>query len=348
MPPFQITTDRLTIRPLAPRDIPTFVAYRNVEAVARFQDWPLPYTEAMAVDLVGDVGRQGGPTPGEWVQLALEHDGDLVGDVAVWLDDQSQLASIGYTVAPEHQGHHYAVEAADAVVAWLFTTARVHRIAATIDPRNMASAAVLERCGFEFVGTVPASAYVRGEWADDTRFSLLANDWRAWRERATGSPTSIEFIEVTPDNLRDVCAIEVAHSQRRFVSTVTQSIADAAHPPIHEGVQARPWYRAIVADGGLAGFAMVAMPTETQPVPILWRMLVGTWFQRRGIARRAIVLLAEMLQDQGCDRLDVSFVDEPGGPEEFYRMLGFERTGLIEDGEVWARATLDQIRHRAT
>lgn len=346
MPPFQLETDRLTIRPLAPRDIPAFVAYRNVDDVARFQDWPLPYTEEMAIDLVGDAGRQGGPTPGEWVQLALEHDGELVGDIAVWLDDESQLASIGYTVAPDHQGHNYAVEAAAAVVDWLCTTVSVHRIAATIDPRNMASAAVLERCGFEFVGTARASAYVRDEWADDTRFSLLAEDWRAWRDRATGPPTAIDFVEVTSDNLRDVCAIDVAHSQRRFVSTVTQSIADAAHPPIRDGVPAHLWYRAIVADGEIAGFAMVAMPTATQPVPILWRMLVGTWFQRRGIARRAIALLAEMLRDQGCDRLDVSFVDEPGGPEEFYRMLGFERTGLIADGEVWARATLDEIVRR--
>lgn len=350
MPPFLIETDRLTIRPLAPRDIPTFVDYRNVTDVARFQDWPLPYTEQMAVDLVGDAGRQGGPTPGEWVQLALERDGVLVGDIAVWLDDESQLASIGYTVAPEHQGHSYAVEAAAAVVEWLFTEASVHRIAATIDPRNMASAAVLERCGFEYVGTARASAFVRDEWADDTRFSLLAADWKAWCDRPTGPPATIEFAGVTADNLRAVCAIEVAHSQRRFVSTVTQSIADAAHPPMHEGVAARPWYRAIVADGELAGFAMLAMPTETQPIPILWRMLIGTRFQRRGIARRAIVQLASMLRDQGCDRLDVSFVDEPGGPEGFYRMLGFEPTGLIENGEVWARAMLDEIvrRHRAT
>lgn len=347
MTPFQIETVRLTIRPLAPRDIPAFVEYRNVDDVARFQDWPLPYTDAMAVDLVGEVGVQGGPTPGEWVQLALDHDGVLVGDIAVWIDEQSQLASIGYTVAPEHQGHNYATEAAETVVAWLFTTARVHRIAATIDPRNMASAAVLERCGFEFVGTARSSAYVRDEWTDDTRFSLLAADWQAWCDRVTVPPHSIEFVEVTSENVRDVCAIEVAHSQRRFVATVTQSIADAAHPARHEGVAERPWYRAIVADGELAGFAMVAMPTETRPVPIVWRILVDTWFQRRGIARRAIVLLAQMLRDEGYDRLDVSYVDEPGGPEAFYRMLGFEPTGLIEDGEVWARATLDEILRRS-
>lgn len=346
MPPFQIDTDRLTIRPLAPRDIAAFVAYRNVDAVARFQDWPLPYTAAMAADLVGDVGRLGGPTPGEWVQLALVHDAALVGDIAVWLDDECQLASIGYTVALEHQGHNYAVEAAEAVVEWLFDTAGVHRIAATIDPRNMASARVLERCGFEYVGTARASAFVRDEWADDTRFSLLSGDWREWRQRATGPPTTISFADVTAENVRDVCAIEVAHSQRRFVSSVSESIAEAAHPPGRDGDPLRPWYRAIVADGELAGFMMVALPTDGQPVPILWRLLIGTWYQRRGIARRAIPMLARVLRDEGCQHLDVSFVDEPGGPEQFYRALGFEPTGTITNDEVWARASLAEIlRH---
>ena len=152
---------------------------------------------------------------------------------------------------------------------------------------------------------------------------------------------------MTADNIRAVGAIEVAHSQRRFVSGVTQSIADAAHPPLHEGVAAAPWYRAIEADGELAGFVMVAMPTSTQPVPILWRLLVDVWHQRRGIARRAIGLLARMLTGEGHEWLDVSFVDEIDGPEAFYAQLGFERTGFIdEDGEVWARASLAGIVER--
>lgn len=346
MAPFQLRTDRLTIRPLAPRDIAEFVRYRNIAEVARFQDWPLPYTDDMAVDLVGDVGRLGGPTRNEWVQLAIDHDGTLVGDLGVWLDDQCQLGSIGYTVALEHQGHSYAAEAADAMVGWLFTDAGVHRITASIDPRNVASANVLERCGFEHVGTARSSAYVRGEWTDDTRFSLIADDWKRWRDRPTGAPATIEFVEVTPANVRDVCAIEVAHSQRRFVASVTQSIADAAHPPLVDGVAARPWYRAILADGDLAGFVMLAMPTSNQPVPIVWRLLVGTAHQRRGIARRAIGLVAEMLREQGYAYVDLSFVDEPGGPEAFYRELGFERTGVIEHGEVWVRARLDEIVRR--
>ena len=347
MADFRLDTERLTIRPLAQRDVPEFVRYRNVEAVARYQDWPLPYTVQMADDLVAEMAELGRPTPGRWVQLAIDHDRHLVGDVAVWLDDEAQLAVLGYTVSPEHQGHNFAVEVTRAIVEWLFLEAGVHRVTATLDPENIASARVLERCGFEYNGTVRSSALVRGEWADDTRFSLLRPAWEKWRARDVGAPDRIELVEVTHDNVRAVCEIEVSQSQRRFVSSVAMSIADAAHPPVRDGVEARPWYRAIVADGRLAGFVMLALADDAHPTPCLWRLLIDTWYQRRGIARRTISIVADLLAEQGCDRLDVSFVDEPGGPERFYAQLGFERTGVIDDdGEVWATATLDEIRRR--
>lgn len=307
----------------------------------------MPYTRELGLELVEDMEALGRPTAGHWAQLALEHDRELVGDFAVWIDAGEELAMVGYTVRPEHQGHGYAVEAAESVIQWLFTETPVHRVAATIDPRNLASARVLERCGFEYVGTARAAALSRGEWTDDARFSLLVEDWEAWCRRPTAPPTTIEFVEVTDRNVRAVGDIEVALSQRRFVASVGQSIADATHPPWRDGSRVRPWYRAIEADEELAGFLMLALPTDTQAVPVLWRLLVDTRHQRRGIARRSIALAAQLLIADGCEHLDVSFVDEPGGPEAFYAQLGFERTGVIDaDGEVWARASLAEIVQR--
>ncbi len=346
VPDFRLQTERLEIRLLSTRDVDAFVRYRNIADVARYQDWDLPYTEEMAHALVAGCHRLGRPTPGEWLQLAIDRDGVLVGDLAVWIDHLGELAMIGYTVDPDHQGHNYAVEAAGVMVDWLFEHAGVHRISATLDPRNMPSARVLERCGFEYVGTARSSAFVRDEWTDDARFSLLRPDRERWKQRPTDPPASIEFVEITADNIRDVGRIEVAHSQRRFVAAVTQSIADAAHPPVDDGIAILPWYRAIEADGELAGFVMVAMPTANEPIPYLWRMLVDTWQQRRGIARRAIGELARMLIDLGHQQIEVSFVDEPDGPERFYAQLGFERTGDVDDGEVVARADLAEIVRR--
>jgi hypothetical protein len=66
----------------------------------------------------------------------------------------------------------------------------------------------------------------------------------------------------------------------------------------------------------------------------LWQLLVDQRHQRRGIATRVIGEIARRLVADGEEWLDASFVDEPGGPEVFYRRLGFWRTGTVEpDGE---------------
>lgn len=343
--PFRLRTERLTLRMLSRTDITEFTRYRNIDEVARYQDWTMPYTRDLAHELVDEMEVMGRPRPGAWAQLAIERDGRLVGDFAVWIDPADELAMIGYTIAPEHQGHGYAVEAAEAVIDWLFSRGTVHRVAATLDPRNLASARVLERCGFEYVGTARSAVRGRGEWTDDARFSLLEPAWRSWRARPTGAPTEIRFVEVDASNVEAVCALDIAHSQRRFVHSISESIARAAHPPVVDGRPVEPWYRAIEADGELAGFAMVAY--RAGRVPRLWQLLVDQRHQRRGIATRAVAQIAAMLAADGVDALEAAFVDEPGGPEVFYARLGFRRTGEIDGtGQVVTRAATAELAPR--
>ncbi|MDJ0769146.1 MAG: GNAT family N-acetyltransferase [Ilumatobacter sp.] len=342
---FRLDTERLEIRPLSREHITEFARYRNLDEVARYQDWQLPYTRDLAHELVDQCQSLGGPSPGHWVQLALEADRTLVGDVAVWLDDDAQFATIGYTLAPERQGSGYAVEAVEAIVEWLFLRRRVHRIAATLDPRNLASARVLERCGFVYVGTARGAAFVRGEWADDTRFSVLADEWRRWRGRPTGPAGSVELVAVTDANVRAVGELDRAFSQRELVAPVLVSLAQALVPPIRGGMPLEPWYRAIEADGELAGFVMLAEPHEGVPHPYLWRFLVDVRHQGRGIGRTAIDRIARERRRAGATHLAVSWVpDAVGSPARFYERLGFVPTGRVEHGEVEALldlATLD-------
>lgn len=325
-------------------DVTAFTHYRKLPDVARYQDWPMPYTRDLAHELVDEMETLAGPTAGTWVQLALVtgHDvGVLVGDVAVWLDPDATLAMIGYTLDPEYQGRGYAVEAVEAVIAWLFRRKHVHRIAATIDPRNLASARVLERCGFEYVGTARSSAFVRGEWTDDARFSILEPDWKEWCKRPTAPPGRVELVEITADNVRSVGEIDRAFSQREFVAPVTESLAEALVPPVVRGDRVTPWYRAIEADGELVGFVLMAEPYKGRPDPYLWRLVVDVRHQGRGIGRRAIERIIAERRAAGFDAITVSYVaDQPGAPAPFYERLGFVPTGRVDDGEIEARLEL--------
>jgi RimJ/RimL family protein N-acetyltransferase len=341
----RLTTKRLTIRPLARNDITEFTRYRNLPDVARYQDWTLPYTRDLAHALVDDAQQLGVPTPGQWLQLAVtDADDRLLGDVAVWLDEAALLAMIGYTFAPANQGRGYAVEAVRAVVDWLFTVRKVHRVAATIDPENVASARVLERNGFRYIGTARSAALVRNVWSDDARFEILADEWRAWKRRP-GRPRRVELVEITPEMVRRVGELDRAFSQRRFVSSVYQSYGDALVPPVHDGNRVVPWFRAIAADGEPVGFMMVAEPLPTQPHPYLWRLMIDWRHQGRGVGRAAIEALARQRAAQGATHLLLSCTaDVTGTPEPFYRRLGFERTGKVNEwGETEMIAPLERL-----
>jgi diamine N-acetyltransferase len=60
---------------------------------------------------------------------------------------------------------------------------------------------------------------------------------------------SISLREVTDENRDAVCALIVGPGQQRFVSSVAESLDEAAATP-----EAAPWYRAIYADEESVGF----------------------------------------------------------------------------------------------
>ncbi len=321
--------------------------YRNIDDVARFQDWPLPYLLDQAERLVAGVEKLGRVTPGEWLQIGIESDTGLVGDLAAWVDHASHLAMIGFTIAPEHQQQGYASEGARALLDNLVDDVGVHRIAASIDPRNHASARLLERLGFRYEGCSIGAALVRGEWLDDDRYAMLADEWRTERLGSVEPVADVELVEITSETAGAVARLSVARSQTRFVASVLHSFGDAMFPEEYLGAPLVPWMRAIRADGQFAGFMMVAEQTEHHPRTYLWRLLIDRRFQRRGVGRQAVGLLARRLLDRGETVLQVSYYPEPGSPEPFYRRLGFSPTGDMDGDEVVAEAKLSDIVARS-
>lgn len=339
---FPFRTDRLLVRPLATEDLEALTAYRNDRDVARFQQWPLPYTVERAAGMVADPAPED-PVAGEWIQLALVREsGTLVGDLGLFTDASGAIATVGYTLATEQQGNGYATEAVAGLVDRLFETG-IHRVEATLDPENVASARLLERLGFRYEGRSRQSSEMRGSWGDDDRYALLAEDRRAWVERPTGPPAEVHLIEIVDDNLHAATRLATHRSQERFVAPVLYSLGNALVPGEDDGAPIVPWFRLIEADGELAGFLMVSLPNAADPDPYLWRMLIDARHQGRGIGRRALGLLAAHLAAAGSQTLYVSWEEGRGGPEPFYVKLGFEPTGEVEDGEIVARVPIDTL-----
>jgi GNAT superfamily N-acetyltransferase len=155
---------------------------------------------------------------------------------------------------------------------------------------------------------------------------------------------AVTLEEITDENREAVLALRTAPGQEQFVSSVRDSLAEAADYP-----HAKPWYRAVFASGGPAGpvgFVMVSWNAEPQPPEIiarwfLWKLLIDQRYQGRGYGAAVVRHIAELAAAEGATELLTSYVPRDGGPAGFYQRLGFVPTGeLDESGEVIVRLGL--------
>lgn len=170
-------TPRLIARRFDPRDRDAFVAMRNDPQVARYQSWSA-YTDAEGREFLhGMAARNPGGTG--WFQFALEdkEHGRFIGDCGLRImETDARLAQIGYTIARPHWNHGLATEAVTALAAYAFAAFPIHRITASVDPRNLASCRVLERSGFTKEAHFRQSEWFKGEWADDAVYAILRSE----------------------------------------------------------------------------------------------------------------------------------------------------------------------------
>jgi diamine N-acetyltransferase len=147
----------------------------------------------------------------------------------------------------------------------------------------------------------------------------------------------LEFRPVDDDNRAELEALRVAPRQERFVSTVAESLAEAAE---HPGARALPF--GIYDDGTPVGFLMIVEDVDGPPYHpyYLWKLLVDERHQRRGYGTAAIRFVAERMRARGADAFTLSAGEGDGSAIAFYERLGLVRTGEVDGDEVILRLEL--------
>src|SRR3972149_6826004 len=153
---------------------------------------------------------------------------------------------------------------------------------------------------------------------------------------ADGQEVSLDAVvslrEVTAETVRQVCKLSdtLPEAQQKMVAPNAVSIAQAHFSD-------KAWFRAVYADEVLVGFVMLyEAPEEHQYY--LWRLMIAGPYQGLGYGKRALELLIEYVRTRpGAEGLYTSYVPAEGGPQGFYRKLGFEPTGEVDGGELVAK-----------
>jgi diamine N-acetyltransferase len=142
---------------------------------------------------------------------------------------------------------------------------------------------------------------------------------------------------LSESNRQVVEALRVSPNQTRFVSSVAQSLREAADHP-----DACALYWAVYSDDTPVGFVMIADEVrgpEYRP-QYLWKFLIDERYQRQGFGTATLDLIVEYFRARSGVVLTASAGQGDGSPIAFYERYGFERTGEVSDDEVLLRLRL--------
>ncbi|GAA3246498.1 GNAT family N-acetyltransferase [Nonomuraea helvata] len=144
---------------------------------------------------------------------------------------------------------------------------------------------------------------------------------------------SLRLVPVTPANIDTVIAVKVRPDQEHFVSPVVKSLAEAyVRPNV-------AWPRLILDGDRAVGFLMAFLDIDWNGKGVdfrsgLWRLNVAPDAQGRGVGRFAVESVAAEVRRRGGTQMYVTWEPGEGGPEGFYRKLGFELTGEKSEGQT--------------
>ncbi len=167
-------TERLTLRRADATDIPQLYRLRSDEQIMKY----IPRPVATSPDEIAEFLRLTDEKIASnkminW-KISIKGDPTLIGTIGFYyIKPEHYRAEIGYMLLPEFQGKGYVSEAIAAVVNYGFEAMGLHSIEALVDPENIASRAVLKKCGFVREAYFKENEFYNGKFLDTVVYSKL-------------------------------------------------------------------------------------------------------------------------------------------------------------------------------
>ena len=182
MDPFDQTTlrtHRLCLRPLVETDAAAlFAIFADVRVSRYLSKPPWPDIGVAHARIARDVKAM---SAGQYACFGIVRVADekIVGECSLFnFQEQSRRADVGYALAFDCWGTGFMSEALTSLLDFGFSRLGLNRVEADIDPRNPASAKILDGLGFRKEGHLRERWIVAGEVSDSDVYGLLAREWK--------------------------------------------------------------------------------------------------------------------------------------------------------------------------
>ncbi|WP_297955506.1 GNAT family N-acetyltransferase [uncultured Ruminococcus sp.] len=155
----------------------------------------------------------------------------------------------------------------------------------------------------------------------------------------------VRLEKVNGGNIWDILELSVAESQKSFVADNRTSIIEA-YSTVSSGGHAFTF--GIYDDDTPVGFAMIGFGTDEYweaPPEIaentynIWRFMIDSRYQHKGIGKAALKLLLDFIRTYPCGKAEKCWLSyEPGNTaaERLYSSFGFVPTGEKDGDEIIA------------
>lgn len=175
MEPVTLTTERLLLRTVEPRDTDSVYAAAQDPDIQRWTTIPSPYLREHAVGFVEQAVPEGWANASMFTFGVFLPSGELTGMLGITMRSLG-TGEIGFWAVKEHRRNGYIAEATLAAAHWAFTTLALDRLEWRAEVGNTASRAVAENTGFTLEGTLRAALNNNGTRRDCWIASLLPSD----------------------------------------------------------------------------------------------------------------------------------------------------------------------------
>ncbi len=171
----ELTDGLVRLRRWALGDLPCVEAAGDEGRIPESTTVPASFTVAAGQEWIARQHRR--TTSGQGWSLAITEVGTdrAVGCIVLLLRPQPGVGGIGFWLIPAGRGQGYASRAVELMASWALGPAGLARVEAWVEPGNLASAAVLGRCGFEFEGRLRSLLSFGSRRADALVFSRIAH-----------------------------------------------------------------------------------------------------------------------------------------------------------------------------
>lgn len=179
--PVVLRSARLELREFTIEDWSAVHEYASRSEACRFQPWgPNSSEESRAFVEEAVAAAKQEPRTRYALAVVLAATGELIGTAELHVrSSRFRTGELAYIVNPDYWGQGYATEAARAVLKFGFGDLGLHRIFGTCDPRNTASARVLQKVGMTYEGRLRETILIRDGWRDSEVYSILEQEWSA-------------------------------------------------------------------------------------------------------------------------------------------------------------------------